>query len=84
MVSMPQSFATCKLHGPRSLLRLHLFQCGYNDLNLALAENPIGLSLQQKLVVVSFAWEPQAPTQASRPRLVTVVNTCKAAPLIMP
>ena len=29
--------------------------------------------------VVNFAWEPQAPTQASQPRLVTVVNTNKAA-----
>ena len=39
--------------------------------------------MQTLLVVVNFAWEPQAPTQASRPRLVTVVNTCKAATSIM-
>ena len=44
----------------------------------------VSAKVDDVIATVNFAWEPQAPTQASRPRLVTVVSTCKAATLIMP
>ena len=39
---------------------------------------------QTLFAAVNSAWEPQALTPASQPRLVTMVNTCKAATSIMP
>ena len=68
---------------------IHSLRCNHARAYLDTVPVPPSLRLSDADAVVNFAvvnfgaWEPQAPTPASQPRLVTVVNTCKAAISIM-
>ena len=66
---------------PAHRTRMHCLRCHHAGAYLDTV--PVSPSLRvsdaEFICVVSIAWEPQAPTPASQPRLTTLVNACKAA-----